>query len=167
MNTWSPRLQLAALLAFALGGSVLCAGQPKRGESFPALSEYALEGTLPDLQGKVVVVDFWASWCGPCKAAFPALGKLHEKYAAQGVVVVGVSIDEDAADMASFVKKAKPPFTIVRDAKQRLAGKLDIQSIPTTFILDKKGRVHEVHNGFGGDSTAKAYAAAIEAALKE
>jgi cytochrome c biogenesis protein CcmG, thiol:disulfide interchange protein DsbE len=165
MNIALFKRHIAALAAALAASTSLLAGQPKAGDAFPSLADFKFAGDLPDLTGKVVVVDFWASWCGPCKASFPALAALHNKYSQQGVVVVGVSIDEDESDMAAFVKKAKPPFTIVRDVKQKLASKLDIQSIPTTFILGKDGRIMEIHNGFGGDSTAKQYTAAVEAAL--
>ena len=147
-------------------GPLAIAGQPKTGESFPVLGEYNLEGTLPDLSGKVVVVDFWASWCGPCKEAFPTLKELHKKYGEKGLVIVAVSVDEDVDDMKKFVAKQKPEFVIVRDKTTKLASKLDLASIPTTFILDRKGNVVEVHNGFDKSRTPKEYEAAIERLLK-
>lgn len=142
------------------------AGQPKVGDTFPNLSEYSLEGNLPDLKGKIVVVDFWASWCGPCKEAFPALKELHQKYREKGLVIVAVSVDTDRIDMDKFVAKQKPPFTIVRDQTTKLATQLDLGSIPTTFILDRAGKIREVHNGFYSNKTPKEYNAAIEQLLK-
>ena len=160
LSKWIP---LAA--AFLGSAAIALAGQPGKGEAFPRLADYSLEGTLPDLTGKVVVVDFWASWCGPCKQAFPSLDALQKKYGDK-VTVVAVSIDESKGDMDAFVKKTKPSFTIVRDKTQKLAEKLDIQSIPTTFILGKDGKVFDIHNGFGGERTAKEYNAAIDQLLK-
>jgi thiol-disulfide isomerase/thioredoxin len=159
--------RLVALGAATAAFSVALAGQPKVGETFPTLADFKLEGALPDLKGKVVVVDFWASWCGPCKASFPAYRELHEKFADQGLIIVAVSIDEDKADMDGFLKKAKVPFVIVRDAKQQLAEKLSIESIPTSFILDRNGKVTSVHNGYAGDSTKRELIADVEKLLKK
>lgn len=166
-----PRLVLAlaaAVVAATLlpASSPALAGTPKVGAKFPDLTQERLEGTLPDLKGKVVLVDFWASWCGPCKASFPALKEIHEKYAAQGFTVLAVSIDESKDDMLGFLKKNAVPFMAVRDAKGTLAEKLDIQSIPTSFLLDRSGKILLVHSGYDGDATKKEYIHAIESALK-
>ena len=155
----------AVALATASAMSAL-AGQPKIGDAFPSLADFKLEGKLPDLKDKVVVVDFWASWCGPCKASFPAFTELHEKFADKGLVIVAVSIDEDKGDMEGFLKKAKVPFATVRDAKQKLAEKLSIESIPTTFILGRDGKIAALHNGYGGDSTKLELIATVGKLLK-
>ncbi|MBN8246884.1 MAG: TlpA family protein disulfide reductase [Verrucomicrobia bacterium] len=166
MNTSRPRLpyhrSLATLVTLAFLSAFPALGaEPKVGEAFPSLADAQLEGTLPELKGKVVLVDFWASWCGPCRAAFPALKEIAAKYKDQ-VVVVGVSLDEDKEDMDGFVRKMTPNFPIVRDPKGKLAEKLDVQSIPATFILDTQGRVAAVHSGYGGDKTKKEYIEMIE-----
>ena len=158
--------RLAAIAAATLSTVSAHGGQPKVGDAFPVLADYKLEGTLPDTKGKVVVVDFWASWCGPCKASFPAFRELHEKFADRGVVIIAVSIDEDKGEMEGFLKKAKVPFAAVRDAKQKLAEKLSIESIPTTFILGLDGKIAALHNGYGGDSTKLELIATVEKLLK-
>ena len=170
-------MQLPRLLRVAIGlaTAVQCISlvtqaakpvQPKVGDVFPALGDERLEGTVPALKDKVVLVDFWASWCGPCKASFPALKEIHAKYSGQGLVIVAVSIDESKSDMLEFLKKNAVPFAAVRDAKGNLAEKLDIQSIPTSFLIDRTGKIRMVHNGYAGDSTKQEYIHAIEAALK-
>ena len=159
-----PRLAAFAVATFSAVSAL--GGQPKVGDTFPVLADYKLEGTLPDTKDKVVVVDFWASWCGPCKASFPAFRELHEKFADKGVVVIAVSIDEDKGEMEGFLKKAKVPFLVVRDAKQKLAEKLSIESIPTTFIVGRDGKIAALHNGYGGDSTKRELFATVEKLLK-
>ena len=157
------------LLAGLLAGLALTlsafAAEPKVGDAFPSLSAANLEGTVPDLKDKVVLVDFWASWCGPCKAAFPALKAIADQYKDKGLVVVGLSLDEDKADMDAFVNKMKPPFTILRDPKAKLAEQLDVKGIPSTFILDKSGKIAAIHTGYGGDATKQEYIAEIEKLL--
>lgn len=164
MNT-SPRKLLAALAAFSLAVT-LCAGPLKVGDAFPSLATAGLEGTVPELANKVVLVDFWASWCAPCKKAFPTMKELHEKYGTEGFAVVAISLDEDKADMDAFLKKTPVPFTILRDAKGKFADQLGVAGIPVSFILDRHGKVQFTHTGFDGEKTRKEYAAKIETLLK-
>jgi len=156
---------VAAMLAFlpVLGVS---AAAPKVGDTFPDLAAAGLEGSLPDLKGKVVLVDFWASWCGPCKKSFPVMGDLHQKYGPQGFAIVAISVDEQKAAMDAFVKKAQPPFTIVRDGKGRLAEIAGVDKMPTSYLVGTDGRILAVHSGFEGEATRKEYVREIEAALK-
>lgn len=165
MNT-SLRNVLTALAALTLT-TTLSAGTPKVGESFPSLTGAGLEGTVPELANKVVLVDFWASWCGPCKKSFPALKELQEKYGPDGFMVVAISLDEDKADMNAFLKKSPVPFTILRDAKGKLAEQFKIDSIPVSFLLDRQGKVQLAESGFEGDKTKKELAAKIESLLKK
>lgn len=140
----------------------------KVGDSFPVLAEQKLEGALPDsLQGKVVLVDFWASWCGPCAASFPAMEDLYKRYKDRGFVIVAVSVDEKAGDMQVFLKKHAASFAIVRDAEHKLVSAVNAQAMPTSFLLDGTGKVRYVHSGYRGEETKKQYAAEIESLLKD
>lgn len=159
------RLLPPVLVATLLLAVLPALAAPKTGDAFPDLSKAALEGTLPDMKDKVVLVDFWASWCGPCRAAFPALKDIAEKYKDRGVVVLGISLDEDREDMDRFVNKLKPGFPIVRDPKGKLAEKLGVQGIPSTFIVGRDGRIASMHEGYGGDRTKAEYVATIEKLL--
>jgi cytochrome c biogenesis protein CcmG/thiol:disulfide interchange protein DsbE len=137
----------------------------RKGEAFPDLKAFGLEGEIPDLAGKVVLVDFWASWCGPCRQAMPVMAALHKEYSPRGFVVLGVSIDESREDMEAYLKRDPMPFAIVRDPKGRLARSLGVAGIPTSFILDRSGKIHSKHEGFGGESSRKKYVADIESLL--
>jgi thiol-disulfide isomerase/thioredoxin len=75
------------------------------GDTLPDLKSLQLEGTVPDLSGKVVHLDFWASWCVPCRKSFPVLENLHQTYGSKGYVLIGVSMDERQPDMDRFLKK--------------------------------------------------------------
>ena len=147
------------LLAFALlaGAGLVQAAPVKEGDPAPALASHRLEGTLPDCKGRVVVLDFWASWCGPCASSLPALEKLHQKYKDRGVVVIGVSVDDDAAKMQAFLKKHPVSFATVRDAGQSLVAACSIESMPTSIVIGRDGKVVAVHRGFKGKSSEEAW----------
>ena len=158
------KFALAALLAGTLLNTQAAL---KVGDPLPDLAGFKLEGTLPDsLKGKVVILDFWASWCGPCAESFPIMDALQKKYKDQGLVIVAVSVDEKADKMATFMKKNPVSFTIVRDAQQKLVAVAEPATMPTSFIIDRAGKVHFLHNGFHGAATQKEYVEEIEALLK-
>ena len=140
----------------------------KAGDTLPDLSSSQLQGHLPDgLKGKVVLVDFWASWCEPCKHSFPVMEELHRKYGSQGLVVIAINVDEDAGDMDAFLKKNQATFSVVRDARQKLVAKAQIATMPSSFLVDRDGKIRHVHTGFRGEETAKKYREEIEALLKK
>jgi thiol-disulfide isomerase/thioredoxin len=158
---------LAAILVAGFCLRVL-AGGFKVGDALPDLAALKLEGKLPEtLKGKVVLLDFWASWCDPCKASFPAMEELHKRYEAQGLVVIAVNVDEKKSDMDGFLKKNAASFTIVRDAAQKLVAQAGIATMPSSFIVDQEGKVRFVHAGYFGEETKKQYQQQIESLLKK
>jgi thiol-disulfide isomerase/thioredoxin len=135
------------------------------GAAFPALSRFSADGSIPSYQGKVTLVDFWASWCAPCRASFPALSKLHGQYGDQ-VAIIGVSIDENASDYAQFVRRYKPTFSTVRDIGQKIVSAVEVPTMPTSYLLDRRGVVRFVHVGFH-DQTPAELQREIDQLLKE
>lgn len=147
-------LFVLGLVAITFGGTAAHGGI-KVGEAFPALTEFPLAqlggGEVPVLSGNVVLVDFWASWCAPCKASFPALAKVHAEYAPRGLRIVAVSVDENAAAASAFRRKLNPPFVTLHDARQQLAERVGLPTMPTSYLVDRSGRVRYVHVGFRGE----------------
>jgi thiol-disulfide isomerase/thioredoxin len=169
MNTSCNRTEskLPVLLALlVLGTSLASAAPPKEGDTFPDLSKFGLEGTLPDLHGKVVLVDFFASWCEPCKESFPAMEEVYQKYHAKGLVVVAVNVDKRKSDMEDFLKQHPASFTIVRDASYKLVNEVKIPTMPSSFLLDRNGKVIAFHRGFKGAETKNQYLEEIGSLLK-
>ena len=151
-----------------LATASVCPAAFKKDDPLPALDSFKLEGKLPDsLKGKVVLLDFWASWCGPCRKSFPAMQELHKQYAERGLTIVAVSVDDKREDMERFLKNEKVSFAVVRDAGQKLVAAADVAAMPTSFLIDRAGKIRYVHKGFAGDKTVKQYQEQIEQLLKE
>lgn len=124
------------------------------GAAFPPFAGYRFQGNLPqDLNGKILVIDFWASWCAPCKASFPVLSAIQNEFAARGVVVLGISVDEKASAFDQFKKRMNPTFATVRDTDHRLTVDVAVPTMPTTYIVDRNGRVRFVHAGFHDETS--------------
>jgi thiol-disulfide isomerase/thioredoxin len=154
---------LAVMLA--LVGSVLA--EVKVGQPFPDLGSYGLEGNLPARAGQVVLVDFWATWCAPCKASFPAYSELQRELAGRGFVLVAVSVDKTGGPYQGFVKQFAPAFTTVRDGKQKLVGEVKVPAMPTSYLIDRKGVLRAVHSGFHGAETVRSLREEIVKLLEE
>lgn len=138
----------------------------KPGDLAPDFKSFKLEGAMPELAGKVVLVDFWASWCAPCRKSFPVMKELHEKFAPRGLIVLAISVDEEKSEMDSFLKKNPAPFAIVRDPAGQAPRAFQAEKMPTSFIVGADGKIVAVHSGFGGSKTRAEYLEQIESALK-
>ncbi len=96
---------------------------------------------LSSLRGRVVVLDFWAPWCVPCRASFPFLDRLREKYAAESLAVVGLTLEESEEAIDAFLEAVPVRFPVVSDPTGRAGEALGVVAMPTTFLLDREGRV--------------------------
>lgn len=138
------------------------------GDAFPRLDSTALEGSkAPSTTGLVTLIDFWASWCAPCKQSFPVYAKLYSQFNPQGLVIVAVSADDSQAAFDAFVKREAPPFATVRDKADQLVSAVKVPAMPTCYLLGRDGRVRFVHQGFHGAETERQLRQEIEALLTE
>ena len=103
---------------------------------------------LQQYKGHVVYVDFWASWCVPCAHSFPFLNELHHEFKDKGLQIVGINMDENAGDAKAFLAKTPAQFTIVADTSTQCAKDFDVKAMPSSYLIDRKGVVHHVHQGF-------------------
>ena len=103
---------------------------------------------LSQYKGKVLYVDFWASWCGPCAKSFPFLNEMHQQFKDQGLQIVGVNLDENTDDAKAFLAKYPASFTVMADVSKQCAKDFAVKAMPSSYIIDRKGIVHHVHLGF-------------------
>lgn len=107
--------------------------------------------SLSQMHGKVVYVDFWASWCVPCKRSFPKIEALRIKYKDQGFEVIAINLDENLEDAHDFLKQFPVSFPIVRDASGAVAEQYQVKGMPTGYVIDQSGRVNYIAEGFDPD----------------
>lgn len=139
------------LSSAALAGALIAPSAKaafSEGTKLPDLSTFGLSGNLPKTEGNVIYLDFWASWCAPCKASFPILNRWHEQMNIHGFSVIGISVDESEEDMNRFLQKNKVSFPVTRDAAHKLVSTANVSTMPTAFIIDRKGIIRHVHSGF-------------------
>jgi thiol-disulfide isomerase/thioredoxin len=98
--------------------------------------------------GKVVIVDFWASWCVPCRRSFPWLNTMHQKYAEQGLVIIAVNLDADRAEAMKFLEEYPPEFSIYYDESKDLAREFGVVAMPSSFVIGRDGQIRKKHFGF-------------------
>lgn len=103
---------------------------------------------LDKYRGSVVVIDFWASWCVPCRRSFPWLDEMQQKYADAGLVVIGVNEDDVATDATAFLQAFPVSFRIVKDTGGQLARQFDLVAMPSTYLIDRNGEIATRHLGF-------------------
>ena len=139
----------SAILAAALSLSPPALALDK-GTVAPAIELPSADGTfkLSQYQGKVVYVDFWASWCGPCRQSFPWMNAMQAKYRAQGLQIVGINLDAKSADASKFLAETPAQFTVAFDPKGTTPRLYAVKGMPTSFLVGRDGKIISEHTGF-------------------
>lgn len=104
--------------------------------------------SLEDYRGKLVYLDFWASWCGPCRKSLPILNEIRNEYASQGFEVIAINVDEKLSDALKFLDKYPVDYPILLDPKGTQPQAYKVQGMPTAYLIDEKGNIIYKHKGF-------------------
>jgi len=175
----STPLLLAVLLGCsACGGAGQAAASPTGnsgmavGQQAPDVEFNALKGSgtikLSELRGKVVLLDFWASWCAPCQEELPLLDDMSTRVKSKGIEIVGLSIDENKADAEHFLtRKSSWALTLGHDPEQKVADEFKPPKMPTSYVIDRKGIVRQVNAGFERADAKKIEAQLVDLASGE
>lgn len=155
---------LAAACAMAAATAAWPLGS---GERAPECAARLLDnGTalqLADYRGQVVYLDFWASWCAPCRESFPFMNDLDREFRDQGLRIIAVSVDKSADDARRFLARYPPQFTIALDAAGACPAAYDLEGMPSSYLIDRTGRFRAVHAGFRSGDKAELRRQVMEA----
>jgi thiol-disulfide isomerase/thioredoxin len=159
-----PAVLAAALLATA--SPAVAADGAVPAPAFTLASRAGGQVSLADLKGQVVMINFWASWCGPCRQEFPALDQIYAKYKPMGFTLVAINVESEKADAEKFLATTPASFPILFDPDNSVSGKYGVSAMPTTILVDRQGRVRWQHRAYKPGDEAK-YIEQIRAALRE
>jgi peroxiredoxin len=121
---------------------------------------------LSELRGQVVMINFWASWCGPCRQEMPLLQQLYGKYEPLGFTLLGVNVEPDSTQAQDWLKKVSVSFPILFDRDNKVSEQFGVEAMPSTVLIDRDGNVRHVHRGYKpGDESA--YADLVRSLVKE
>ena len=144
-------MRLLSALVIASLVCVFSARAAPPGAAAPAFALPTATGetvSLAPLRGRVVYVDFWASWCAPCRRSFPWMNALQARYGKDGLAIVGINVDKRRDDAERFLRDTPASFTIAYDANGATPAAYDVKGMPSSYLIDRKGNVVAVEEGF-------------------
>jgi peroxiredoxin len=156
-----------AVLAFAGAGS--SAALPTAGvvaPDFASKSDSGRNVRLSELRGQVVLINFWASWCSPCRQELPLLNKIYTQYRAAGFMLLAVNVDDNRKDAEAMLKRLDLRFPTLFDGSKTVAKLYGVDTMPATLVIDRDGRVRFVHRGYY-DGYERKYEQQVRELLKE
>lgn len=110
--------------------------------------------SLQTLRGQVVYLDFWASWCKPCRRSFPWMNAMQAKYHDKGLQIIAVNLDSDPEQVKRFLEKYPADFIVAFDAEGKVASQYQVKGMPSSYLIDKQGNIHASHIGFRDEAKA-------------
>lgn len=119
-------------------------------EAAPGFNLAGIEGevSLAEQQGKVVYLDFWASWCTPCRQSFPWMNELKARYGNKGLKIIAINLDKSREESQPFLDTTQPEFTIAFDPEGKIAEAYQVMGMPSSYLIDRNGQLHHSHIGF-------------------
>jgi len=139
-------LLLSAVLCFTTASTAATLQSPAPDFTLKSRSGENLK--LSELRGEVVMVNFWASWCGPCRQEMPLLDHLYKRYSPMGFTILGVNVEENSADAEKVLEEIPVSFPILFDSRNQVSKVYDINAMPSTFLVDRDGKLRYLHKGY-------------------
>ena len=147
---------MSALFLVAESGVVASTDSIQLAPSFEVRNLVGGEAlNLDQFQGKVVYVDFWASWCGPCLKSFPYMENLHQQYSGEGLVIVAINMDQNPRDAHKFLEENPVNFLVGQDIEGAVAEQYGVMAMPSSFVIGRDGFIKNVHYGFKSSDKEK------------
>ena len=156
----------AAALASALAVTSLVGASASIAPTFTLKSRAGDVVSLDKYKGQVVMLNFWASWCGPCRQEMPLLEQMQKKYASLGFTLLGVNVDHDSKDAEKWLSGMNVTFPILFDTESKVSKAYDVSSMPSSIFIDRKGNVRALHHGYKAGDEGE-YLNQIRALLRE
>jgi peroxiredoxin len=160
------RALLASTFMLVAGGASAAITPSGRAPDFTLSTVGGPNVRLQEQRGRVVLVNFWATWCGPCRVEMPHLNRLYDKYRGSGFTLLGVNIDEEPRKAADLASRLGLRFPVLLDSEKKVSRLYDLSAMPSTVLIDREGRVRYVHRGYR-DGYEDTYEKQIRELLKE
>ena len=139
---------LAAAAALLLAGGVTAGVVEGPAPDFTLKSDSGKNLKLSEHRGEVVLINFWASWCGPCRQEMPLLSELHDKYKSLGFTVLGVNVEQDSSDAKKLLKDMPGSVPVLFDNNSTVSKQYDVVAMPSTVLVDRNGKMRYLHKGY-------------------
>jgi thiol-disulfide isomerase/thioredoxin len=141
--------RIAALTAALMVSlPVLAAAPSGPAPAFTLTERGGSQLSLAQYKGQVVMLNFWASWCGPCKTEMPLLENIYKKYNKMGFTLIGVNVEPDSKDADAWLKQTPVSFPVIYDKDSKVSKMYDVSGMPSTVIIDRKGNIRMLHRGY-------------------
>ncbi|MDP8986201.1 MAG: TlpA family protein disulfide reductase [Pseudomonadota bacterium] len=147
-GTTTKFLKRCALMAFVLASSALAADATGPAPAFTLTALTGQQAALSQYKGQVVMVNFWATWCGPCQQEMPLLDQMYKKYKPAGFTLIGVSVDKEASAVKELMARKPVSFPVLLDPANQVSKDYHVDEMPSSVIIDRKGAIRYVHRGY-------------------
>ena len=159
-------LPLLLALALAVGSASAAVQLSSNAPDFTLKSVAGANLRLAEQRGNVVMVNFWATWCGPCRQEMPHLNRIYDKYKSSGFTLLGVNIDDDPRAARELAAKLGVKFPVLLDTDKKVSKAYDLSAMPATLLIDRDGRIRHIHRGYR-DGVEATYEEQVRGLLKE
>lgn len=156
----------AATLAATLGLASLVSASSSVAPAFTLPSRAGDMVALDKLKGQVVMINFWASWCGPCRQEMPLLDQMYKRYSSLGFTLLGINVESDTKDAEQWLQKTPVSFPVLFDKENKVSEMYEVNAMPSSVFIDRQGKVRYLHRGYKAGDEGE-YLNQIRALLKE